>query len=280
MQKRLLLGTEVSIKVFPSGVSSARISMAISKAFEEIKRIEDMCSVFNKSSEISRLNSKAAFAPVKISEELFSLIEQGLRMSEISKGAFDVTATSLNMKNGYKSVVLNKEKKEVSFNEEKCRLDLGAYAKGYAVDRAVEILRKNSVKNAVVDAGGDVRVMGLPARPAGGQWKIGIRNPLNTKEIFKVIELNKEAAVVSSGNYLREHIVSLRDRDDSVLSVTVIAPNATEADLFSTALFNAAGEDERLEMVKGVDDIEVLVIKQDKYGELDLVKEIINSIKE
>lgn len=264
-----MLGTEVSIKVFSP--SNQKTSLALSEAFNEIKRIEDVASIFKETSELSYINSKAPYEPVKVGNELFYLIEKGLEMCWISNGAFDITATSLSSKDGYEAIVLSKQKKEIYFTDKNCKIDLGAYAKGYAVDRAIEILRAHSIKNAIVDAGGDMRLIGLPVPHR--EWTVGIRNPQKSEDIFKIIKIGKEAAVTTSGNYLRKHIIPLGDRNPSVLSVTVIAQTALEADLLSTTLFNMR-KNERLELMKNFGNIEVLVIKKEKEGGLELIKEV------
>lgn len=263
-----MLGTKVSIKIFSP--SNQETSLILSEAFAEIKRIENIASIFDKTSELSYVNSRAFYEPVKLSDELFYLIKKGLWMCEISHGAFDITATSLGLKNGYKNIELANIRKEVHFTDKNCKIDLGAYAKGYAVDRAVEILKIRSIKNAMVDAGGDIRLVGLPL--GSKEWAVGIRNPRKPKDIFKIIKIDRETAIATSGNYLREHIIALKDRSPLVLSVTVIAPTALEADLFSTTLFNMT-KSERLKLLGNFDNIEVLVIKKSKNSSLKLIKE-------
>ncbi len=263
-----MLGTKVSIKIFSP--PSQETSLILSEAFAEIKRIENVASIFDKTSELSYINSRAFYEPVKLSDELFYLIEKGLWMCEISHGAFDITATSLGLKNGYKNIELVNIRKEIHFTDKNCKIDLGAYAKGYAVDRAVEILKIHSIKNAIVDAGGDMRLVGLPL--GSKEWAVGIRNPREPKDIFKIIKIDRETAIATSGNYLREHIIALKDRSPLVLSITVIAPTALEADLFSTAIFNMT-KSERLKLSENFDNIEVLVIEKGKNSRLELIKE-------
>ena len=82
-----MLGTKVSIKIFSP--PSQETSLILSEAFAEIKRIENVASIFDKTSELSYINSRAFYEPVKLSDELFYLIEKGLWMCEISHGAFD-----------------------------------------------------------------------------------------------------------------------------------------------------------------------------------------------
>lgn len=244
-----------------------------------------MASFFSSSSELFYLNSKATYEPVKISDELFYLVEKGLWMSEISDGAFDITATSLAVKDGYKTIKLDRGKKEIYFTDENCRIDMGAYAKGYAVDKAMEVLKKHSIERAIMDAGGNIKFLGLP--PNKKEWNVGIRSPEDPAEIFKtikvepcvggrndaVIEAPEEAALATSGNYLRKHIVALKERDESILSVTIIAPTAQEADLLSTTLFNMADTEERLKALEKFDNIEALIIRRDEKGGLELARE-------
>ncbi|MFH1856834.1 MAG: FAD:protein FMN transferase [Candidatus Omnitrophota bacterium] len=263
-----MLGTEVTIKIFSSH-NSDNNSIALNAAFDEIKRVEDECSFFNKESELFLLNSKAFLEPVKVSDELFFLIEKGLWMSGKTRGAFDVTATSLAMQDGYKKIILDKEKKEVYFAEENCEIDLGAYAKGYAVDKAIEALEKHLVENAVVEAGGDLRVIGLPFPKK--EWKIGIRNPIDASKILDVIKTDKEIAIATSGNYLRKHIIPLEEREEDIVSMTVMSKTTMEADLFATALFNMK-EEERLKLLREFDNIKVVIVKEDKNGALRVIK--------
>lgn len=264
-----MLGTEVTIKIFSH--SHKNSSLIFKKTFDEIKRVEDLASFFDKSSELFLLNSKAAYAPVKASDELFYLIEMGLWMSGQTEGVFDITATSLGRKDGYKEVITDKERKEIYFKDKNCRLDLGAYAKGYAVDRAVSVLRTEGIKNALVDAGGDIRFIGRPSPDK--KWKIGVRNPLYPQRVFKVLDAPEtDLSLATSGNYLRKHIVALRERDEAVLSVTVIAPTVLEADLFSTAVFNM-GYEQRLKVLEKFNNIEVLLVVKKENGRLKLIKE-------
>lgn len=241
----------------------------MNETFAEIKRIEEVASFFSETSELKYLNSFASDEPVKVSEELFNLIEIGLKMSWASEGTFDITATSLGRKDGYKEIVLNRKKKEISFKDKDCKIDLGAFAKGYAIDRAIEVIESHDIKNALVDAGGDMRMIGLPLPLK--EWTIGIRNPEKPKETFKIIKFKEEVSIATSGNYLRSHIVDLEGRDPTILSVSVIAPTALEADLLSTTLYNMKKK-ERLKLLEDFDSVKVLLVRE-KNSELILEKE-------
>lgn len=201
-------------------------------------------------------------------------------MSEISDGAFDITATSLGRIGGYKAIKIDPAKKEIYFTDKNCKIDMGAYGKGYAVDRALEVLKRHSVEEAMVDVGGNIKFLGLPSNKK--EWLVGIRNPDDPAKIFNTLkvkpcvsktEIRKEVAVATSGNYLRKHIVALKERDEGVLSVTIIAPTALEADLLSTTLFNMADSGECLNVLENFDNVEAWIIRRDGNGRLEMTKE-------
>lgn len=130
------------------------------------------------------------------------------------------------------------------------QLDLGAFAKGYAVDRAIEALRDLGIENAIVNAGGDLRAIG---RHGDRPWRIGIRQPANQGGVLASVETRGDESVFTSGNYERyfdyegrryHHILDPRDGYPAqrTLSVTVIHGEAAAADAAATALFVAGPE--------------------------------------
>jgi len=136
--------------------------------------------------------------------------------------------------------------------------DLGAFAKGYAIDRAIERLREFGIQNAIINAGGDLRAIGQHGdRP----WRIGIRHP-RQNDILASLEINGDASVFTSGDYERffevdgkryHHIIDPRSGypADKTTSVTVIHENAATADAATTALF-VAGPDEWVEIARNM----------------------------
>ncbi len=254
-QSQLLLGTTVSISVGAHDVVLA--DKALIAAFGEIKRIENVMSYFKKDNLLNKLNSQASIKPVEISDELFYLIETCQKFSEFTGGAFDITATSLDEADGYKQIVLDIDKKTVFFKNKKARIDLGAAAKGYAVDRAITVLRSYGFNNALVNAGGDIYASG---NYKGGKWAIGIRNPSKKDKIKDKIYLTN-MAVATSGNYLRAHIIRTKDKNlkSNVVSATVIASSCLEADILATAVF--VDPDAALKTAESLKGIEILLIK-------------------
>ena len=257
--KRLLMAT--TVKITAAGKDRQYLRESINKAFEEVKRVDRLMSFYNESSELSQLNQKARFAPYQVDRELFFVIDKCIRFGRITEGSFDITATSLNEPDGYKKISLNGSQGTVYFKDPKIKIDLSASAKGYAVDKAIESLIASKVESALVDAGGDIRVLG---RYKGNNWSIGIRHPqLKDKIILKVNLSNK--AIATSGNYFQRHIIDTHSLDkakNEILSATVIASDCLTADILATSLF-VMGED-GLRVIEGMDGIDgMLIIEED-----------------
>jgi thiamine biosynthesis lipoprotein len=133
-------------------------------------------------------------------------------------------------------------------------LDLGAIAKGYAVDRAVEALRRHGVERAVVDVGGDLYALGSAAD--GEAWRIGIQDPDDTRRLAAVLEV-RDAAVATSGTYQQyfrwrgvryHHLMdpaTAAPRRTGVCSLTIRADSCMHADVAATALYGMSMEDGR-----------------------------------
>ena len=267
-KEKLLMGTIVQIKA-PVGVNgnAREVGEAIDKAFAEIARVEGIFSVYDPASEISKINRLDKGEALKISAEAFNLIDKAIEYSAKTDGAFDITVKPLidiwakakthgrvpseeyiklaAGKVGRSAVVLDKAGLTISFEKDGMALDLGGVAKGYGVDRAIAILKENGIKDAIVNSGGDVYCLG--ARSKRQPWSVGIRHPRDSDRIFLEIKL-KDKAVDTSGDYEKYYILdgkryshiidprSGRPIGDKVLSASVIADDATTADILATAL--------------------------------------------
>lgn len=141
------------------------------------------------------------------------------------------------------------ERGEVSSDNRDVHLDFGGFAKGYAVDWAIETLRQRGVKNAIVNAGGDLRAIG---RKGDTPWRIGVRHPQG-KGVLAALEVVGDESIFTSGNYERynehqgiryAHIIDPRNGRPvvGITSVTVIHDNGAEADAAATALVVAGGD--------------------------------------
>lgn len=258
------MGTVVEITVADASERKARY--AIGKAMAELRRIDASMSRHSPTSDVSRINREGALRKVQVKKEVFDVIHDSVAISEASSGSFDVTVLPLVdlwgfdrervvpnsgliaevlPKVGYKNLVLDQKTGSVGFAVPGMGIDLGAIAKGLAVDRAVEKIVASGVRDAIVDVGGDVRVIG--ARPGKNSWRIGVLHPRRSGTLLVSFDL-RDTAVATSGDYERffiadgvryHHILDPAAGQPArgCQSVTVLAHTAAEADACATAAF-------------------------------------------
>lgn len=260
--ERTLMGTSVRVQLWADNALQARA--AISAALAEIARIDAAMSVYQADSEVSQLNVHAARAPVRVSAELFALIERSKHLFELTGGAFDITYAAAGVlydfrraqrpddsslrgalaSVGSQRLELNAALQSVFFSQPGVRIDLGGIAKGYAVERAASVLQRRGIRHALVTAGGDSRFLG---DRNGRPWRIGIRDPRDARRSAAVLALAGEA-ISTSGDYERffvedgiryHHILdpTTGRSPEAVTSVSVIGPDATISDALATGLF-------------------------------------------
>ncbi len=285
-----IMGTAVNVELWHDDEQQGR--SLIDAAMDEMRRIDQLMSSYKAESELSRVNAEAATQAVIVSNELFSLIEQALRYSDITEGAFDITYASAGQYYDYRTgrkpddqqlaaalpaisyrhVLLNKTYSSVRFTQPGVRIDLGGIAKGYAVDRCIDMLQAAGVSNALVTAGGDTRVIG---RHWEHPWMIGVRDPRKRDGIITRIPL-EDAAISTSGDYERyfeqdgvryHHILNpgTGDSPREVHSTTIIGTNATHTDALSTSVF-ILGVTKGLALINTLPDTEAVII--DNQGKM------------
>ena len=254
-------------------------------------RIDRQMSRYREDSELSRVNREAANGPVEVSDSLFTVLQQALRISELSHGAFDISFGSIGYlydfrarqqpsdeelaeglaKVNYRSVVLDPSANTVRFLDEGVRLDLGGIAKGYAVDRGIDILKSFGIRHARLSAGGDLRLLG---DKRGKPWIVGIRDPRSESRNAMVLPLTN-VAVSTSGDYERfffddnnervHHILSPATGKPAkgVQSVTILGDDSITTDGLSTAVF-VLGAAKGLEMVNRLKGIDAVIIDEQR----------------
>jgi len=262
------------------GDKPAALRAAGEEALGEIEQLEAQLSLFRASSEIACLNARAAKGPVRVTPPLFALLQQAHKLSAETGGAFDITVAPLvrcwgfmggdgrvprpeevaeaRTKVGMELVHLNPADFTVQFAREGVMLDLGAIGKGYAVERAAEVLREAGVTNALVH-GGTSTVQALGTPPGEEFWKIAIETPSPMRDapptLLATVPLREEALSVSGvrensfqlGGRTFSHIIDPRTGEPAIGTVlaAVVLPSATETDALSTALLTvgAAGHE-------------------------------------
>ena len=299
-QTRMMMGTFAEVSIYSHDEKTA--GKAIEGALDEMERMDRIMSNYKNDSELSKVNKKAAKSPVPCNTELLDVIEQSQYYSELSGGAFDITVSPIVALWGffrekghvppdkeiekllpavsYKNIVVKKNaetKKSgtVFFKDIKTQIDLGAIGKGYAVDKALEIIKKCGIDNGCINLGGNIYVLGTP--PGKNAWKIGVQHPRNSGEILGYLELKNEATA-TSGDYERffefngkrySHIINPQTGRpvSGTLATTIVAPTGTEVDALSTIVF-VLGREKGLELIKKIPNADAMIAYEEKDGKI------------
>jgi thiamine biosynthesis lipoprotein len=282
-----IMGTRCAVELWSE--DKAKGEAAITSVFDDMKRIDRLMSTWKEDTEISLVNREGGKHPVKISPELFKLLQVSVEYSELTHGAFDITYASVgylyDFKKGvhpdqkaidkalpginWRHMVLDAKKTTVFFTRPGMRIDLGGIAKGYSVDRGIEILQKQGVTRAMVNAGGDTRIIG---DRFGKPWVVGIRDPDHENKMFLRMPLS-DTAFSTSGDYERyfdedgkrfHHIIDPKTGDSArkVRTVTVISGTATRTDALTKSVF-IMGAEEGIAFINTLPDVDAVAVSPD-----------------
>ena len=282
-----IMGTRIHVELWAD--DPAKGQAAIEAVLDEMRRVDESMSTYKSTSEVSMVNARAAQGPVKISAELFDLLNTALDYSRVTDGAFDITYASVgylynfrkhihpNAKEieaalpgvNYRHVVLDPKEHTVRFTQPGVRIDLGGIGKGHSVDRGIALLQGRGIAHALVTAGGDSRIIG---DRFGKPWVVGIRHPDRKDEVIARIPL-EDAAISTSGDYERyfdedgvryHHIIDpgTGHSASKVRSATIIGPTATRTDGLSKTAF-VLGPQKALEIYNRLDDIDAILVTPD-----------------
>ena len=283
--RELLMDTGVDLQIYSSG---AREGEQVKKAlFDEMKRLERLLSYRDSESEVAKINRAAGKKPVAVSPETVEVIREALAYGEISGGAFDPTIAPLLELWGFQEGdyrvpgpeelreaagavdyrLVEAEETSVRLARPGMALDLGGIAKGYIVDRGLDLLKRRGISHALINAGGDVGILGPKAD--GSPWRVGVKHPRN-ETLLAVIPWDRRGAIVTSGDYERffekdgvryHHILDSQTGAPAhaLTSVTVVAPTAVQADALSTAIF-VLGPERGLALVEELPGVEALLV--------------------
>jgi thiamine biosynthesis lipoprotein len=264
---KYIMGTVYEIAAYD--VSPAHASEAIDKAFAEIVRLDGVMSNYKPDSDLSRLNRNAHYHAEQVPEDLYRVIEESLKYSKLSGGKFDITVGPLvdlwkaalrgervptqgeqeKLRGcvGYEKIELIPPDR-VKFNSPCMRIDLGAIGKGYAVDRAAEILRANGILNALIDAGQST-IYGMGAPPGQSAWEVHLRDPSNRVEPVVMLKDNSVSTSEQTpasvlGNQAAGHIIDPANGKplETKWALSVAAKTGTASDALSTTLLLAGPE--------------------------------------
>ena len=282
-----LMGNIFEIKIFKVGPSHAE--KCIDAAIAEIKRIEALLTTFDPNSQTNQINSNAGIHPVKVDREVFDLIERSLRISELTQGAFDISYGSidkrfwnfdLSMKSlpdkttakrtvrliNYKNIILDRNDLTVFLKEKGMRIGFGGIGKGYAAEKAKQLLVAMGIESGIVNASGDLTAWGYQVD--GKPWTIGIADP-DTRNPFSFLNIT-DMSVATSGNY--EKYVTINGQRYShtidprtgfpvsgIKSVTIISPYAELSDAMATPVM-VMGTNVGLDLINQMKGIACIIV--------------------
>ncbi len=297
---RYLMGTVCRAVAYPPDepgrFAAEAVADSLEAAFDEIARLEAVLSDWRDDSELSRLNRGAASAPFPCSRDLFDFIAAAIGYNRMTGGAFDTTVaplvrlwdlrgegripTSLEIGQALMAarsdhLVLDTSQRTVRFEVPGMGLDPGALGKGYALDAAAKVLKTRGIRSALLDFGGQVLAIGSP--PGADSWAVAIAHPARRDEPVLMLKL-REGSVATSGSSERRLIVEGRQLGhvldprtgvplETRGSASVIAPTASDADAFSTAML-VMGPERGLEFVAGKPELSAVFLDVDDSGEL------------
>ena len=283
-REEAIMGTAVTAELWADDALSGQA--ALDAVMAEMHRIDRAMSPHKADSELSRINRLAGTEPVRLSTEMFGLIERALGFSAVSGGAFDISYASVGhlydyrariapgssalvharAAIGWRGLKLDRAARTLAFAHPGMRIDLGGFAKGHAVDNAVAILAGLGIRHAFVSAGGDSRVIG---DKRGRPWTIGVRHPRDAKALVAVLPL-EDTAVSTSGDYERffeadgvrhHHIIDpATGRSPATIhSVTILAADGLTAEALSKSLF-VLGLERGMVLIESQPGVDAIVV--------------------
>ena len=259
------MGTIAKVSVYNS---ESDLNRAFEICQQEFNAVSKLCSLYDPTSELSRINNSAAQGPIVCSPEMWALLMRSKAAYEETDGYFDITVkplmdlwgfyrkrdssapseaeiTEVMKVVGFDKLVFDEKNRTILFSVPGMALDLGGIAKGYAVDRATAAIERAGIHSGVVDLGGNLKMLSQPP-PGKNFYTVGIRDPKKPDSILPEFQKVPPAmAVSSSGDYERfvtyngkryGHLLSPKTgKPAAVSAVTVIAQRAIDADIYSTA---------------------------------------------
>ncbi|MEP7302831.1 MAG: FAD:protein FMN transferase [Caldimonas sp.] len=283
-----IMGTSIGVELWSDDPVAGHA--AIDSVMAEMHRIDRAMSPHKADSELSRINREAGAAPVRLSEEMTSLLARAEAFALLSGGAFDITYAAVGhlydyrervrpseaalararAAVGWRHLVLDWPARTVRFARPGMRIDLGGFAKGHAVDNAAVILQERGIAHAMVSAGGDSRVIG---DRRGRPWTIGVRDPRRPSgEMVAVLPL-VDVSISTSGDYERffeeggerfHHLIdpSTGRSPRGVRSVTVLAEDGLTCEALSKTVF-VLGADKGLALLESLPGVDGIVVDAD-----------------
>ena len=292
------LGTLNTITVYINENESEKVKNILDKVEQYVNEIDDKFSVFKDTSEISNINKNAGIKPVNISDDAFEILRLSKVYSAITVGTFDITTKPLTdyyknslenvedfnetlRKVNYNCLMIDEKNQSVMLKNKDQAIDLGGIAKGYVIDKIIEIFKENKIENAIINLGGTIYNIGETRN-------IGIRNPFNPINISKkdesiiTIESINEIFVTSGLYEQGEHIIDPKTSkkvETDIISVSIIGNNGAEQDAIATACF-VLGIEKSVKLLNERNLQGIFILKNGQIFATDGMKKRIKLLKE
>ncbi len=299
-ETRIMMDTFVTITIYNDYFTKEQANTIIDEAFAAMSRVDTLANNYNDSSKVSLLNKQAQIDFVQVTPDLVYLVKKSIEIADISNGAFDITITPLielwpfnddnpirpskkEIQNAliyvnYKAIHI--EDNKIKFNDPFIKIDLGGIAKGFAVDRAMEVLVKHGVRDALINAGGDIKA--ICSTLTQSRRKVWIRHPRQREKLYGYFQMDN-GSVATSGDYERyveidsvryHHIIDPKTGYPATpcISVTVQAQDATTADALATAVF-VKGQEKGMVLLNKLDNVEGVILFAEEGGIKHVVSE-------
>ena len=288
-RSRMLMGTLVFVTVVASDRETAqRVATA---GLGEIRRLEELLSTWIPSSDISKVNGDAGRASVQVSPETYELLQRSIEIADLTHGGFNIAIGPAVEEWGFpehpglavkerlhavkplinlRNVQLQNGPQAVYLTEKGMQIDIGGIGKGFAADKAVEVMRQMGATGAVVALSGDIKTFG--DLPDGEQFVFGIQHPRDRARLLGKVKLENEA-VSTAGDYqlffIHEGVRYHHILDPGTLypargcqSVTVIAKEGVWADGLDTGIF-VMGVEEGMKLIESLSGVEGIIVSQE-----------------
>jgi thiamine biosynthesis lipoprotein len=284
------MGTLLRVGIWTA--DEARAADAIEHVFKEFDRLEALLSNWRSDSEVTRLNNNAGIAPVKVGQDTIAVLRTAREVSEITRGKFDITFGALTdiwrfdhdqdnvvpehdliearlKRIDYTAVEIDATAGTAFINRPGMKVHLGGIGKGYAVDRAIALLRGQGFRDFLIQAGGDMYVAGTDG---GRPWKLGIADPRGNHDPFAMVQI-ADGTLSTSGDYERffmkdgtryHHILDpdFGEPARGCRSVTLVSNKAVLADAVAKGVF-ILGPTDGMRLIEQLPDIEGVIVSDD-----------------
>jgi thiamine biosynthesis lipoprotein len=288
--ERVSMGSQLKLSAWTTNERDTEL--AFEQVFREFDRLEALLSVWKDGSDVVRMNQNAGITPVAVSRDTIEVLRTAHEASELTRGKFDITFGALSdiwrfdhdqdnvvpdrqlietrlTRIDYRAVQVDGTAGTAFITRPNMRVHLGGIGKGYAIDRAIALLKQQQLTDFMIQSGGDLYVAGSNG---GTPWKLGIADPRGAHEPFATLEM-RDGTLSTSGDYERSFMKDgvryhhLLDPDfgepaRGCRSVTIVTNRAVMADVLSTGVF-IMGPDEGMKLIEQLPDVEGVIVTSD-----------------